>query len=176
MRRRPGRVVASHRDRDAASDAAARFLRDAASAGTYDAAPLRRCSNARERARGKFSCDLTVTRELTNRFGTLHGGAIATIVDVLTTAALLTMTTRGGVSVELSCAYCAPAALEETVRVECEVVKMGKTLAWMECRMTRASDGRRGGDGETHEVFTRGNDVEALRTDVGRGASFVVAM
>jgi acyl-coenzyme A thioesterase 13 len=82
-----------------------------------------------------------VTRELTNRFGTLHGGAIATIVDALTTAALLTMTTRGGVSVELSCAYCAPATLEETVRVECEVVKMGKTLAWMECRMTRASDG-----------------------------------
>jgi acyl-coenzyme A thioesterase 13 len=124
-----------------ASDAAARFLRDAASAGTYDAAPLRRCSNAASATRGRFACDLTVTRELTNRFGTLHGGAIATIVDVLTTAALLTMTTRGGVSVELSCAYCAPATLEETVRVECEVVKMGKTLAWMECRMTRASDG-----------------------------------
>jgi acyl-coenzyme A thioesterase 13 len=124
-----------------ASYAAARFLRDAASAGTYDAVPLRRCSNAASATRGRFACDLTVTRELTNRFGTLHGGAIATIVDVLTTAALLTMTTRGGVSVELSCAYCAPATLEETVRVECEVVKMGKTLAWMECRMTRASDG-----------------------------------
>ena len=55
----------------------------------------------------------------------------------------MTMTTRGGVSTDLSCSYCAPARLGERVTVTCEVVKMGKTLAWMECRV------RRKGDGET---------------------------
>ena len=119
------------------------FLRDAVAAGTYDAAPLRRCSRPRFPRRGAFECELEVTSELTNRFGTLHGGCVATLVDVLTTVALLTMTTRGGVSTDLSCSYCAPARLGERVTVTCEVVKMGKTLAWMECRV------RRKGDGET---------------------------
>ncbi|CAL52417.1 Phenylacetic acid degradation-related domain [Ostreococcus tauri] len=116
------------------------FLREASNADTFDAAPLRRCSDPSFPAPGKFQCELTVTAELTNRFGTLHGGCVATIVDVLTTVALLTLTDRGGVSTDLSCSYVAPAVLGERVRVECEVIRAGRTLAWMECAIKRISD------------------------------------
>lgn len=47
---------------------------------------------------------------LQNRYGTLHGGCIATMVDVFTTAALWTVGgPPGGVSVDLSIAYMAAA-------------------------------------------------------------------
>jgi len=120
---------------------AERFLRDAVEAGTYDAAPLRRCVDPKFPDVGKFACELEVTSELTNRFGTLHGGCIATLVDVLTTVALLTVSDRGGVSTDLSCSYVSPAELGTRVRVACEVVKAGRTLAWMKCEITRVDDG-----------------------------------
>lgn len=121
---------------------AERFLTEAIARNGYDAAPLRRCTNARVPKPGRFECELTVTSELTNAFGTLHGGAIATVVDVLTTAALLsTNETRGGVSTDLSCSYVAPAERGCVVSVRCDVVKTGKTLAWMDCVITRVDDG-----------------------------------
>lgn len=121
---------------------AEQFLRDAVAAGTYDAAPLRRCVDPTfPEGGGKFACELEVTRELTNRFGTLHGGCIATLVDVLTTVALLTVSDRGGVSTDLSCSYVSPAEVGTRVRVACEVVKAGRTLAWMKCEITRVDDG-----------------------------------
>eukprot|EP01047_Picozoa_sp_COSAG01_P063930 COSAG01_NODE_8369_length_2811_cov_13.888643_2_plen_66_part_00 len=57
------------------------------------------CTHA---ADGAVQCELKVTEQLANSYGTLHGGAISTIVDVLGTMALLTRDhTRAGVSVEV---------------------------------------------------------------------------
>ena len=109
------------------------FFADAVRAGTYDSPALARCRHGAFPRRGAFTCELEVTAELTNRFGTLHGGCVATLVDVLTTVALLTVTTQGGVSTDLSVSYCAPAPTGARVMITCEVLKVGKTLAWMEC-------------------------------------------
>ena len=52
------------------------------------------CTHA---ADGAVQCELKVTEQLANSYGTLHGGAISTIVDVLGTMALLTRDhTRAG--------------------------------------------------------------------------------
>ena len=54
---------------------------------------------------GKCQCEMTVTEDHLNRGGTLHGGMSATLVDVVSTMALMT-TGEGnpGVSVDLSVA------------------------------------------------------------------------
>lgn len=47
-------------------------------------------------------CVLDVLGVCVCSYGTLHGGVTATVVDVVTTAALMTMGERAGVSVELN--------------------------------------------------------------------------
>ncbi|POI25801.1 hypothetical protein CIB84_010449 [Bambusicola thoracicus] len=52
---------------------------------------------------GKVVCELKVEEEHTNRAGTLHGGLTATLVDVVSTAALLyTERALPGVSVDMN--------------------------------------------------------------------------
>ncbi|KAG2450492.1 hypothetical protein HYH02_004993 [Chlamydomonas schloesseri] len=51
---------------------------------------------------------MPVRERVQNRYGTLHGGCTATLVDTLTTAALLTVSPLPGVSMVLSVNYVAP--------------------------------------------------------------------
>lgn len=54
-------------------------------------------------APGKVVCELKVEEEHTNRGGTLHGGLTATLVDVISTTAIM-YSERGapGVSVDMN--------------------------------------------------------------------------
>lgn len=64
--------------------------------------------------KGNVVCELEVTESLSNAFGTLHGGATSTLVDVAGTMALLALDpTRPGVSVELSTTFLAAAKVGE---------------------------------------------------------------
>ncbi|KAF9136094.1 hypothetical protein BGW39_006890 [Mortierella sp. 14UC] len=62
-----------------------------------------------------------------------HGGAIATLVDNLTTAALFTRERKhfqyAGVSTDLHVTYVSAAPLGMTVLIECRVTKVGSGLA-----------------------------------------------
>ena len=52
---------------------------------------------------GKCTCELKVDEEHQNRGGTLHGGLTATLVDVVSTYALMTTGTGApGVSVDMN--------------------------------------------------------------------------
>ncbi|XP_051668805.1 acyl-coenzyme A thioesterase 13 [Manacus candei] len=52
---------------------------------------------------GNIVCEMKVEEEHTNRYGTLHGGLTATLVDVVSTAALLyTERAAPGVSVDMN--------------------------------------------------------------------------
>jgi len=52
---------------------------------------------------GQAICELTVTEELQNRLGTLHGGMTATLVDTVSTWALMTTgEQKSGVSVNMN--------------------------------------------------------------------------
>ena len=76
---------------------------------------------------------LTVTPTLCNKAGNLHGGAAATILDNLTSTALLTIARpgfldAGHVSRTLTTTYLRPVP-PGVYRVESEVVSAGKSLA-----------------------------------------------
>ncbi|CAI5520213.1 unnamed protein product [Closterium sp. Naga37s-1] len=91
---------------------------------------------------GRCRCAISVTPELVNRYNTLHGGAIATLTDVVTSAALIAAVgPPGGVSTDLSVAYLDAAKLGEVVDVDASVLRVGKSLAFLQALFHRRSDG-----------------------------------
>ena len=93
---------------------------------------------------GAVRAAFTVAREHTNRYGTLHGGLQATLVDVVGTAALVTLPWQsvGGVTTDLSVSCLAGVALGERVIVDAEVLHEGKQLACVRVRLSRQRDGK----------------------------------
>ena len=71
---------------------------------------------------GKLTCKMKVTSRIQNRMGNLHGGCIATIVDVVGTGALLTMNSRGGVSLNINTNYLDAIHGGSVVLIEAEVL------------------------------------------------------
>ena len=82
-------------------------------------------------AEGKCSVEFEVDERMSNMFGTLHGGVSASMVDIFTTGALVA-TPKGapGVSVDLHMTYLASAKVGETVVLDAEVIRAGKSLAF----------------------------------------------
>lgn len=90
---------------------------------------------------GSVTCELDVKEGLQNSYTSLHGGAVATIVDVVGTMALLTMDpTRAGVSVDLSVSYLTAAKAGETITAVGTVLKTGKRLGFAQVEL-RHKDG-----------------------------------
>jgi acyl-coenzyme A thioesterase 13 len=84
----------------------------------------------------------TVQRQHLNGNRTLHGGCIATIVDVLTSIAIRKLHRDGqsGVTASLT-VECVNAAQEaEELLVVATVSKIGKNLAFTSCRLSRFDD------------------------------------
>jgi acyl-coenzyme A thioesterase 13 len=103
---------------------------------------------------GTVTCSLVVEEGLQNAYSTLHGGAVATLVDVVGTLALLTKdVTKPGVSVELSVTFVAAAKAGEAVRAEGRVLKHGKRLGFTEVSLFRVADG---------ELLATGRHTKAL--------------
>ena len=103
---------------------------------------------------GKVKLEFEVTEELTNPFGTLHGGCTSTMIDIATTTALLaTPTGKPGVTVNLNVACLASAKLGETVIVDAEVVKAGRSIAFTEATLYRKSDNQIVATGQHTKAF-----------------------
>eukprot|EP00047_Mylnosiga_fluctuans_P006453 m.246978 g.246978 ORF g.246978 m.246978 type:complete len:179 (+) comp15251_c0_seq1:1-537(+) len=80
---------------------------------------------------GKVTATMPVDDSVTNFYGTLHGGATSTIVDVVGTMALLTLdATRPGVSVDLNVSFASAAKKGSTLHIEGRVLKTGNTLGF----------------------------------------------
>ncbi|XP_063155057.1 acyl-coenzyme A thioesterase 13 isoform X2 [Candoia aspera] len=92
---------------------------------------------------GKVVCEMKVEEQHTNRGGTLHGGLTATLVDIVSTAALL-HTERGapGVSVDMNISYMSSAKIGEEILITAEVLKQGKTLGFANVNLTNKATGR----------------------------------
>jgi acyl-coenzyme A thioesterase 13 len=84
-----------------------------------------------------------VTRDLVNTAEKLHGGAAATLVDVVGTLAIINTDRddRFGVSTDLNVSWFAPIALDDAALVEATVLKAGRTLAFVSVDIRRESDG-----------------------------------
>lgn len=88
----------------------------------------------------------TVVPKLCNKAGSLHGGAASTLLDTLTSTALLSIAKAGywetlGVSRTLTVTFLRPLPLGTKVFVDCEVVAVGKSMANLKGTMKNA-DGK----------------------------------
>ncbi|XP_042724755.1 acyl-coenzyme A thioesterase 13 [Lagopus leucura] len=92
---------------------------------------------------GKVVCELKVEEEHTNKHGTLHGGLTATLVDVISTVALM-YTERGvpGVSVDINITYTSAAKIGEEVLITAQILKQGRNLAFASVDLTSKATGK----------------------------------
>ncbi|XP_051149062.1 uncharacterized protein LOC127263844 isoform X2 [Andrographis paniculata] len=80
--------------------------------------------------RGLILCSFTVPPRLLNTGNTLHGGATATLVDILGSAVIYTMGSLAtGVSVEISVSYLDAAHLGEEIEIESKALRVGRAIA-----------------------------------------------
>ncbi|GAA6055135.1 hypothetical protein JCM3770_007459 [Rhodotorula araucariae] len=92
---------------------------------------------------GRVWAEMKVERHQINRLSGLHGGLIASLVDTMGSLALAS---RGlymtGVSTDMSQTFVRGAKLGETVRIQSELVNMGKTLAYTRIELHSAESGK----------------------------------
>ena len=83
-----------------------------------------------------------VSSELLNHGGTLHGGAAATLIDVIGSIALVHTDRHGrrGVSTDLSVTWLAPAGFGEVILIDARVLKVGATMGYVAVELRRESD------------------------------------
>ncbi|XP_051025309.1 acyl-coenzyme A thioesterase 13 [Acomys russatus] len=91
----------------------------------------------------KIICELKVEEQHANKLGTLHGGLTATLVDSISTMALM-CTERGlpGVSVDMNITYMSPAKIGEEILITAYILKQGKTLAFASVDLTNKATGK----------------------------------
>ncbi|KAI8143649.1 HotDog domain-containing protein [Fennellomyces sp. T-0311] len=82
----------------------------------------------------KLIWEFKVDEKHCNQLGNIHGGCVATIIDICSSFAILTYEGKGGwgligVSTDLAVSYMSGMSAGQTARLECEVQRVGKTLA-----------------------------------------------
>ena len=92
---------------------------------------------------GKARVRLVVSENLANVHGSLHGGAIATLVDHAGTLAIMSADRQGrpGVTTDLNVSYFVGAPIGVAVVADALVLKIGKTLAFVTVDVKREADG-----------------------------------
>ena len=78
---------------------------------------------------------MNVDSEMGNLNGTLHGGAIATIIDVATTIAVMSLDkkNRANVSAELNMSFLSSAPVGSDIYILSQVDRIGRNIAFTEC-------------------------------------------
>ncbi|MBZ3883236.1 Acyl-coenzyme A thioesterase 13 [Sciurus carolinensis] len=91
----------------------------------------------------KVICEMKVEEQHANKTGTLHGGLTATLVDSISTMALL-CSERGlpGVSVDMNITYMSPAKIGEEIVITAQILKQGRTLAFATVDLTNKATGK----------------------------------
>jgi acyl-coenzyme A thioesterase 13 len=115
----------------ARDEGAAALLGPFPTAGRFDACVRGLTITRMDGATGEAEGWMEVSPAVANAWGTLHGGAIATLVDIMGSLALLTKDhTRAGVSVELNVSYIAAVKAGQRVLCKGRVLKLGKKLGF----------------------------------------------
>jgi len=105
---------------------------------------------------GILVIEMNVTDSVCNLGGTLHGGAIATGIDFVTTVsvALSDKEGRAGVSTDLNVSYFRPTLKDSKVYFHSQIVKHGKSLAFAICKVKS----------ENGELLAEGRHTKYLST------------
>ncbi|KAI9662185.1 MAG: RNA polymerase III subunit C82 [Trizodia sp. TS-e1964] len=108
----------------------------------FDYTVLQDCKLVAAAPEGKCTFELLVTEKYANMRGMLHGGAAALIFDMCTAVAVGpvarpgTWGFLGGVSRALNISYLKPVPIGTTLRIECEVLHLGRKLSLLRGVMT----------------------------------------
>lgn len=100
--------------------------------------------------------EFTVEKEHLNRDGTMHGGFTGTIVDNVTSYAMISKGTHPGVTANLSVSYITPASLGDVLEIEANTVRAGKKMAYLDLVIRRKSDDR---------IIAKGGQVKYIQFD-----------
>lgn len=92
-------------------------------------------------ADGKCSAKFKVDQTQVNGAGGLHGGFTASLLDNLTTYALISKKGHAGVSVDMHVSYLKGAKEGDSVLADATTVRAGKNLAYIECELRHEHDG-----------------------------------
>ncbi|MCO5602413.1 hypothetical protein L7F22_056544 [Adiantum nelumboides] len=90
---------------------------------------------------GRFVCSFRVPAHLTNSSQVLHQGVIASLVDNVGAAALVTVDGKVRVSVDLNVSYTSSAHIDDDIEVESVVSKYTKSIGVVVVRLTNKRTG-----------------------------------
>ena len=89
------------------------------------------------------TCELTVSESMTNSYGTMHGGCIGTLIDVLgTLACLVNDPSRAGISLDINVSFVNAIKTGENIQCVGKLLKTGKTIAFTQIDLYRSGDYR----------------------------------
>ncbi|KAH7415372.1 hypothetical protein KP509_14G039900 [Ceratopteris richardii] len=91
---------------------------------------------------GRFVCSFRVPVHLTNSSNVLHQGAIASLVDNIGAAALITIDGIVRLSVDISVTYTSYAKIDDEVEVEAVVIKYTESLGVVTVNLSNKSTGQ----------------------------------
>ncbi|XP_020290806.1 acyl-coenzyme A thioesterase 13-like [Pseudomyrmex gracilis] len=88
---------------------------------------------------GKCKAQFTVLKEHTNPAGSLHGGFTSTVIDCISSYALMTARSdaQPGLSVDLHVTFLNSAIPGETVTVDARTIRHGKTMNFLAVELTK---------------------------------------
>lgn len=113
---------------------------------------------------GRMVAEMVIEQKHTNTHGTLHGGCIATIIDVCSSIALGTNSKPGmGVSVDIYISYLNPGKLNDTIVIESDTIKLGRSLAFAETTIKSKSTG---------VVIAKGSHTKFVDNSLGKYSGF----
>ncbi|XP_057421709.1 uncharacterized protein LOC130715606 [Lotus japonicus] len=105
---------------------------------------------------GRVVCSMKIPPRLLNGGNSLHGGATATLVDVVGSAAIPTVgysSASTGVSVEINVSYLDAAYVDEEIEIEARALRVGKAVAVVSVEFRKK---------ETGKVFAQGRHTKYL--------------
>ncbi|KAI3991909.1 hypothetical protein MKX01_012854 [Papaver californicum] len=92
---------------------------------------------------GRIICSMKVPPRLLNSGNFLHGGATASLVDIIGSAAIFTSGAKtSGVSVEINISYLDSAYLDEEIEIESKVLRVGKAVGVVSVEFRKKKTGK----------------------------------
>lgn len=113
----------------------------------------------------EVTCQMTVTEDMLNRNGVLHGGALMTLADTTAgTAAFLGIPVDiTNVTIEAKTNFIRPVTLGDTVTATCEPVHIGRASPVFQVKLTRGDGKTVGVTTQTHMVIDWAKQTEAAK-------------
>ncbi|CAI0430912.1 unnamed protein product [Linum tenue] len=92
---------------------------------------------------GRVICSMKVPPRLLNAGNFLHGGATATLVDLVGSAVIFTVgAPQTGVSVEINVSYLDAAYVNEEIEIEARILRVGKAVGVVSVEFRKKKTGK----------------------------------